>query len=259
MAQQIEVPNFGVVEFPDDMTDAQITAAIKKNSLSYKAPTRAEKVTKGMRDPIDAGAQLLTNILPEPVVTAGNQLNNFIADKIGLLGRLPEGGVNQQITEQEQAYQAQRQAGGEEGFDGYRLLGNIASPANLAIASRLPVAPSLAKSAIAGGAVNALTQPVVGVDKDTSFVDFADQKAMQAAIGAVAGPVGDKIARGVSRIISPNASTNPALQTLRNEGVNPTIGQTLGGRFSQLEQKLASYPLVGDLIGKARGKAKIQF
>jgi hypothetical protein len=256
MAQQIEVPNFGVVEFPDDMTDAQITTAIKKNSLSYKAPTRAEKVTKGMRDPIDAGAQLLTNILPEPVVNAGNQLNNFIADKTGLLGRLPEGGVNQQITEQEQAYQAQRQAGGEEGFDGYRLLGNIASPANLAIASRLPVAPSLAKSAAAGAGINVLSQPVVGVGEGANF---AEEKGKQALVGGIAGPVGDKIARGVSRIISPNASTNPALQTLRSEGVNPTIGQTLGGRFSQLEQKLASYPLVGDLIGKARGNANIQF
>jgi hypothetical protein len=43
MAQQIEVPNFGVVEFPDDMTDAQITAAIKKNSLSPNSRRKSDQ------------------------------------------------------------------------------------------------------------------------------------------------------------------------------------------------------------------------
>jgi hypothetical protein len=256
MPQQIEVPNFGIVEFPDGMSDEQITAAIKKNSLNYKAPTRAEKIGRGMRDPIDAGAQLLTNILPEPVVNAGNQLNNFLADKTGLVGRLPEGGVNQQITEQEQAYQGKRQAGGESGFDGYRMLGNIASPMNLAIASKIPAGANVLKSAAAGAGINALSQPVVGADRG---VDFAEEKGKQALVGAVAGPVGDKLARGVSRLISPNAANNAALQTLRSEGVNPTIGQTLGGRVNQLEQKLASYPVVGDLINNARGNANSQF
>jgi hypothetical protein len=36
MPQLIEVPNHGVVEFPDGMSEADIVKAIKKNSMSYK-------------------------------------------------------------------------------------------------------------------------------------------------------------------------------------------------------------------------------
>lgn len=44
MGQLIEVPGHGVVEFPDGMTDEQISAAIKKNMMVPKAekPTRME-------------------------------------------------------------------------------------------------------------------------------------------------------------------------------------------------------------------------
>jgi hypothetical protein len=44
MPQIIEVPNYGNVEFPDDMSDEQIVAAIKKNLMGYKsADTAAPK------------------------------------------------------------------------------------------------------------------------------------------------------------------------------------------------------------------------
>ena len=36
MAQLIDVPNYGQVEFPDDMSDDDIVAAIKKNAMGYK-------------------------------------------------------------------------------------------------------------------------------------------------------------------------------------------------------------------------------
>ena len=41
---------------------------------------------------------------------AGNAANNWLADNTGLVGRLPEGGVNQQVREGEAAYQASRGA-----------------------------------------------------------------------------------------------------------------------------------------------------
>ena len=65
------------------------------------APSKMEKVARGMRDPIDGGAQLLTNMLPPGMVQAGNKLNNWLADKTGMVGRLPEGGVDQQVKSQE--------------------------------------------------------------------------------------------------------------------------------------------------------------
>ena len=37
MPQIIEVPNYGQVEFPDGMSDADIVSAIKKTSMGYKS------------------------------------------------------------------------------------------------------------------------------------------------------------------------------------------------------------------------------
>jgi hypothetical protein len=52
--------------------------------------------------------------------------------------------------------------------------------------------------------------------------------------------------------VSPAASRNPQLNALRAEGVQPTIGQTLGGTANSLEEKMQSLPIVGDMISRAR-------
>lgn len=66
------------------------------------------------------------------------------------------------------------------------------------------------------------------------------------------------VAGGVSRLISPNASRNPNVNLLKNEGVQPTIGQTLGGWANSLEEKAQSLPIVGDAITAARQRANDQ-
>jgi hypothetical protein len=202
---------------------------------------------KGLRDPIDGGAQLLTKVLPEGVVQAGNRLNNWIADNTGLVGRLPEGGVDQQVRENEAAYQAAR--GPNAGFDAGRLAGNVLNPANLALASRLPAAASLAGRigvGALGGGVSAMLNPVTEGD------NFAAEKAKQVATGAAFGAAVPAVTAGAARAISPKASVNPQLQALRAEGVRPTIGQTLGGKANAMEEKAMSLPIVGDVIGSAR-------
>lgn len=216
----------------------------------------ASRFGQGLRDNIDGGAQLLTKMLPARVVEGGNKLNNWLADKTGLVGRLPEGGVDQQVREQEAAYRQQRKASGQEGVDWARLAGNVLSPANLAVASKLPAAASLVgrvgMGALGGGVASALA-PVTTGD------DFALEKAKQIGIGAATGGAVPAVAAGVGRIISPNASTNPALQLLKDEGVRPTVGQALGGRWNALEEKLQSLPITGDAISMARRKALEDF
>lgn len=217
--------------------------------------TRTDKLAKGMRDPIDGGAQLLTKILPQGVVDAGNSVNNWLADKTGLVARVPEGGVDQMTREAEAKYQAQRAAGGESGFDGYRTIGNVLSPANLAIAARAPAAATLAGrigvGALTGGASGALAPVGSG--------DFWSEKLKQAGIGAALGGAIPAIAGGAARVISPNASRNPNLQLLKDEGVQPTIGQTLGGFANRVEEKAQSIPILGDMISHARRTANSQF
>jgi hypothetical protein len=244
----IEVPGHGQVEFPDDMSDEQIVAAIKKNSLGYKQPSTADRFIQGLKDPIDAGAQLLTKALPDSVVAYGNKANNWLADKTGLVGRLPEGGIDQQVNETAEKFKT-------DGIDWARMGGNVLSPANLAIASRLPAVTSLsgrvAQGAGGGAAIGALTP--------TTGSDFWNDKATQVGTSAAFGGVLPMVTGGLSRVISPKASVNPELAMLKAEGVSPTVGQTLGGRFNALEEKLTSVPILGDAISSARGKAQQSF
>ena len=217
--------------------------------------TRTDKFVRGLRDPIDGGAQLLTNILPEGLVKAGNRANNWLADNTGLVGRLPEGGVDQQVRDTEKAYQASRAASGESGIDGYRMLGNIASPANLALASKIPAAASLAGRVGVGAATGAGFGAITPVGEG----NFADEKMKQVMAGGITGGMLPAIGSGLSRVISPNASKNANLQLLKREGVRPTIGQALGGVVNKVEERLQSVPLMGDMISRARTGANEQF
>src|SRR5512139_2637724 len=92
--------------------DTPDPAAIRWDDEQEKARapgmSAVERFGMGMADPIQGGAQLLTKLLPDSVVQAGNAANNWLADKTGLVARLPEGGVDQQTREREAAYNAAR-------------------------------------------------------------------------------------------------------------------------------------------------------
>lgn len=217
--------------------------------------SRAEKIGAGVADPIHGGAQLLTQMLPEGVVKAGNRFNNWLADTTGLVAKLPEGGVDQQVREREAEYQNRRAAAGESGIDGYRMLGNVISPANLALAKLAPLKGALATKMAVGAGVGATSAALAPVTQG----DFADEKQKQVTIGGIFGAATPAVTQGVSRVISPKSSVNPDLKLLRDGGVKPTIGQTLGGTANKLEEKATSLPFVGDAIAAKRRSAVEQF
>lgn len=234
---------------------AQEVKRLRSMSAGAAPATAVDRIGMGMTDPIQGGAQLLTKMLPDSVVQAGNSLNNLIADKTGLVARLPEGGVDQQTQEREQAYQAQRAAAGQSGFDGLRVLGNIVSPANIAIGGVTPAAATLAgrmgmgaAGGMAAGALNPVTDG-----------DFASEKLKQIGVSGVAGGFTPALVAGVGRVVSPSASINPDIRLLQSAGVKPTIGQTLGGNANRLEEKMQSLPIMGDAIASARRSALEQF
>lgn len=217
--------------------------------------TRTEKIAAGAMDPIHGGAQLLTKALPDGIVNAGNRANNWLADKTGLVARVPDGGVDRMVRDREQEYQARRTSGGESGFDGYRVIGNVLSPANIALARAMPVAGAISTRmgmGAAGGAASGLVAPVTDGN-------FSDEKLKQAGLGAVFGGITPAVTGAISRAISPKASINPDLKLLKGEGVKPTLGQTLGGLANSLEEKAQSIPVVGDLIARNRLAAREQF
>ena len=106
--------------------------------------------------------------------------------------------------------------------------------------------PQAAGSALQGAAISA-AQPA------TDGGDFWDEKSKQAKYGALLGSITPTIINGAASVIQPKVSA--AYQSLKDAGVDTTIGQRLGGIFNTIEDKSQSLPIVGDMISKARSRA----
>lgn len=216
-----------------------------------KETRHGESVLRGIYDPFTGIAQAAYNIMPKPVQQAGNRLNDFLAEKTGLLPKIGPEGLNQAIVQDEADYQQRR----GEGLDVGRITGNVISPVNAAIALKAPQAAGLAQRIIQGSAIGstqAMAQPVMQGD-------YLTEKAKQGNVGAVFGGALPIVAGGVARAVSPRASVNPDVALLKSKGINPTIGQTLGGWANTTEQKATSMFGVGDSIRSAREGARNQF
>lgn len=218
-------------------------------------------VLMGIRDPIDAGAQLLRRAVPDSVGNAIDSAGNFLAD-LGLQGRLlsrSDGatGVDALVNQANSDYQRDREAAGRDGFDFARLGGNLigGAPVLATGGAALPIAGRIGVGAAQGAALGALN-PVLGEDQRG---DFWSEKGKQVGLGALLGGVTPAITGGLARVISPNASqAGGASQLLRREGVELTPGQILGGNAMRVEDRLMSAPIMGDAIRGARGRANEQ-
>lgn len=250
------------IEAPDDVTREQVVARLmNRYRIDPEITPSLEAVenapggfVQGMRDPIDAGAQLLERALPESVVNKVNQFNNWLADQGLPLQRMGEGGLDQSLRENAAAYDASRVAEGDTGIDWDRLGGNILSPANAAGIGLAPMAATIpgrmATAATVGGLSGAVSEPVLSGD-------FASEKLKQMAFGAGGGALLGGVAEGLTRL--GNRANRPEVQQLREMGVEPTIGQSLGGGFGRAEEKLMSAPIVGDMVSSARARALSQY
>lgn len=138
---------------------------------------------KGLRDPVDALAQILYKVVPEDVRKSGDKLNNWLAEKLpGIIEKIPEGGLDEQLKGQEEEYQASRKAEGDEGFDWDRMAGSMVS--TMAVPGS-----AMAKPASALGKVGAGTASGAGYGMLTPVTEgnFWEEKGKQAATGAVVG------------------------------------------------------------------------
>jgi len=211
-------------------------------------------IVQGGRDVLDAGAQMLSHVMPEGARNAINSANNYIADKTGLVSRLPEGGIDQQIKDNEQGYQQARAASGRDGIDAARITGNIAATLPLAGVKGLQLVKgkglldvgNIARAAVQGGIAGA-AQPVLSGD-------FGSEKMGQMGQGAAFGGLTAPVGAAIGRAISPNV--NPEVQALMKEGITPTPGQIMGGAMQRGEDKLMSVPLLGDAITAGRKRAQ---
>jgi hypothetical protein len=238
-----------VIEFPDGMSDAEIEQAIAGNAPQAKAPSSG--FLMGLKDPITAAAQMIPRALGA-VTSLGGTKPNSLSELLYKEAKR----VDEMAKAEEQGYQAQREKAGESGFDVARLGGNILNPASLVPAARvaqLARARGLSNvgQAVAGGAVGGAMQPVVGEGT------FGEQKTEQVVLGGVTGPIGEKVVAGAGRVLNPLVSK--AEKTMRDLGVTPTTGQTLGGQFKTIEEFAQNLPLIGSSIENARQRVLFDF
>lgn len=234
--QLVEVGN-EVIAFPANMSQAQIEAILTNQSAK-------SSFTMGLGEPF-AGAEQLAGKAAEYITSAGglypNEVSKSLADTNEML-RL------RQLKDEEDLATARR-IGGREGIDFARLGGNVLSPANLIgglgagnIAANIGIRNPAAIAA-ATGAGASLTTPVTSPD-------FWEEKTKQAIGGAVLGAGGQKVIEFSSRVLNPLISASE--KKLRDLGITPTLGQTLGGIVQTTEDFLEVLPFVGGLIKNAK-------
>lgn len=236
---------------------------------------------RGLRDPVDALSQMLYEAVPEKVRRDVDAFNNWIAEKTGLLEKIPEEGFSELLRQQE----AQYQAGREPGFDWARLAGGVATGVVPGVGAARMAAPTTALGklgAAAGtGALYGTTMPA------TEEGDFWTQKAAQAGVGAALGPVipAVPIAAKWGKELAIDPFTKKGLQRISREAVRDIAGpqkeqiaqvlaregrgtagqvltreagpEELGRQFVRLEQELAKEPLTGGRLTEIFNKQQI--
>lgn len=217
-------------------------------------------IWQGIRDPIDAGAQMLRRAVPESVGQAIDSLGNRLAD-MGLPVARSEGveGIDRMVNTVNQQYEAARKAAGREGMDWARLGGNLIGTAPMIAATPSMAGAGMAARVGAGAAQGAgfgFLNPVIG---EQAQQDFVGEKLTQGAIGGALGGVTPLITTALGRAISPKASRpDSAAKLLANEGIELTPGQAAGGWAMTAEDRLMSVPILGDAIRGARTRGNEQ-
>lgn len=253
------------LEFPDGTDPSVIQKTVKglvgqgspsastMQKVQASAPVRA---VQGMRDPIDAGAQVLSRVSPDWLTNTLDYFPSMMRNSNSpLLQTIGESffadprakPTDQRIAETEKQYEAARQATGQDGFDGARLAGNIVSPVNAALAAKLPAAAfsTTGRMAATGGVLGGIGGVLTPVSDEQGQADFGTTKASQiglgAATGAVLTPVLGKaleaaapyIQKAITKITGPSA-TSSAQASLETDVILKKALDEIGQRFEDV-------------------------
>lgn len=215
-------------DIPDDMPDdapqlkervARIRGQASPAAVPASVSAPKSGYLMGLRDPIDALAQVAENVVPDGVATKVNQFNNWLADQGLPVARVEETphGTTKLVQQVNQVYDQQRKQGAqglsnlvtgeqkEPGFDWGRLAGNIVNPTTILLSPGAAGAKTVGQMAVAGakaGAVGGLLTPETTQGSEDNFWGRkAGQVAMGAGMGAAAAPVVGKAIKGAGRAV----------------------------------------------------------
>lgn len=223
-------PNTEVIRLAQmQVMDAPPPASVSERLLA----SGVGRTLKGMKDPIDAGAQLL----PRGLSTLASGFGLF-PNRVSQFLDAEATKVDEDIQTAEKQFQAARWKDGQTGFDGARLFGNIANPATLALARVSPsgAATTLGRAfqgAVGGAAGGVLATPVT----ESGDVSFGMQKLGQGLAGAAGGAVATPLVGKVADLVAPKIKAMQARMT------DP---QVLGARAS-LETDMAIQQVLRDM------------
>lgn len=192
MTKRVNIPEFGIVNFPDDMPEAEISAAIERDIMpkveEQRAVGRRTAFTESTGTPLPAPvrrflpASRFLDLIARPdvgrgvmdVPQAAKQLYQHVTGAPGT--KEDDQALSQELMEYEQG------RGAPGSFDWGRLGGNVGATSFLGMLR----APGLLKYPLTSlqGGVAAGLQPV-----DASKGDFTGQKLVQTGVGAVTAPV----------------------------------------------------------------------
>lgn len=226
----VKGPDGKITRFPDDTPDAKVNEVM---SSIYSAPapkpkpdnSRARGLGMGIAEPFINLAKFAQSALPADLKAASDAQDRAAGSAT------PDELFANFRTNQEANTRT-----------GYRTVGNILGTA--------PAAVVKGGAAIQGGLSGALL----------SKSDNALGVAGDAGIGAVTSVIGSNAVRGIGALVAPKVA--PYIETLRNAGVQVTSGQLarsagtkLGNFVANMEDRLSSLPVVGEMIAADRGKA----
>ena len=194
---------------PDGITQSELLDGYARLNKQQAQPSQSEsylsnplvRMAKGLKDPIDAGAQMLPRAL-NTILRRGIPQEHDLGGPTQAVSNWLSGeakSVDADIASSEKEYRA-AQAKAKTGMDAMRFAGNVLSPANVLPAKMIPagalsgLGQAAKTGAIAGGSGSAM-QPITDARDQESF---GTAKAVQTgggvAAGAVLGPVTAKLA-----------------------------------------------------------------
>jgi hypothetical protein len=162
--------------------------------------------------------------------------------------------IDRRISEDQAAYTARREeAGGGGGLPDFARVGGNAT-------GMLPTALVAAPETVVGGMVTGALGGAAGnmlAPVTDPQADYWREKTKQAALGGVAGAITGGGMNAIAGSIAPEPTAG--VGNLMKRGVTPTPGQILGGAANRVEEKMASIPLLGDMISGGRRRAMEDF
>jgi len=225
MAEKLVEVAGQVVAFPADMSDAQINAILTNQSSKSSFLT-------GLGEPISGLEQLagkaVEAVYPSPGV---KQLNQELRQR--------------QMAEEE-ALQGARNLRGDSGIDWARLGGNAATLAIPTVGAEAVLSKAIPSIGARAGIIGAGESAVMPTDVENFWTD----KAKQAGTGFVAGVAGQKLISAGGRVLSPIIEGSE--KKLRDLGVMPTVGQSLGKSAKGIEDFLSKLPVIGQFVQDAK-------